>query len=410
MAFDRTEFRSGWRNLAAATIGIGLGVPAYNPISSLFFHSMVEEFGWSRTVAAGALIALPITAIALPFAGALIDRIGVRVATFGSVLALAASCLWLASLGPSYVSYYAALIFMNVLGCATSPIGYTRLVAAQFRNSRGTALAISQFGVACAGIFLPPAIGFLIATEGWRGAYIGLASAMLIAGLLAQLLMQPAKAASSVGAGTGMSGSEALRDRRFWHLGIAVLAISIGALGLVTQFQSVLIDRGMDRGTATLLLSILSISVAISRLVVGRLLDLLRPALCTAGVVAVAALGALLLYAGWSGTLATIIAVALFGVSIGAELDLMAFFCARMFGMRHYSQIYGMVATFFYSGLAIGGIAYGALRDRTGSYDAALLMSFVMLLFAALMFLILDDKVRKTAEAVEPGGRTVKAV
>lgn len=400
MTLERSEFRAGWRNLAAATIGIGLGVPCYTPISSLFFHSLVQEFGWSRTVAAGALIAMPLTAIALPFAGVLVDRIGVRIATFASVMALVASCFWLASLGQWFINYYAALISLNVLGCVAGPIGYTRLVAAQFRKSRGTALAVSQFGVACAGMFLPPVVGFLIATKGWRVAYIALAAAILMAGLVAQLLMQPAKATSSAGAGTGVSGYEALRDRHFWQLGIAILAISIGALGLVTQFQSVLIDRGIEIGTATLLISVLSLSVAISRLVVGRLLDLSRPAWCAAGVLAVAALGALLMFAGWPGIVATVVAVSLFGVSIGAELDLMAFFCARIFGMRHYSQIYGMLAMFFYSGTALGGIAYGALRDRTGSYDTPLLISVAMLLLAALMFLILDDRMRETTDAV----------
>ena len=58
-----SELRGGWRNLLAATIGLGFGIPCYTPVSSLFFRAVGRQFGWSKAVAAGALIALPIAAL-----------------------------------------------------------------------------------------------------------------------------------------------------------------------------------------------------------------------------------------------------------------------------------------------------------------------------------------------------------
>ena len=63
----RAEFRAGWRNLAAATVGLGFGVPSYTAVSGLFFQAIRTEFGWSSAATAGALVALPITAAVLPW-------------------------------------------------------------------------------------------------------------------------------------------------------------------------------------------------------------------------------------------------------------------------------------------------------------------------------------------------------
>ncbi len=60
-----SEFRAGWRNLTAATVGMGFGVSSYTAVSSLFFQPLRAEFGWTSSATAGALIALPLTAAAL---------------------------------------------------------------------------------------------------------------------------------------------------------------------------------------------------------------------------------------------------------------------------------------------------------------------------------------------------------
>jgi ribose/xylose/arabinose/galactoside ABC-type transport system permease subunit len=85
-------------------------------------------------------------------------------------------------------------------------------------------------------------------------------------------------------------------------------------------------------------------------------------------------------------------AVSLIGFSIGAELDLLSFFCARNFDLRHFSATYGAISFFFYTGIAAGGIAYGALHDLTGTYAWPLLMSAVLFLVAGMLFLMLPSR------------------
>ena len=181
----------------------------------------------------------------------------------------------------------------------------------------------------------------------------------------------------------------------FWRLGAAVLLVSAASLGLVTQFQPVLTDRGVDHGTGAWLLSTLAVSVMLSRLIVGRLLDTGRPERWAAVVLAVAAMGVAVLLTAGHSLPTLVVGVLLFGVSIGAELDLMSYFCSRLFGLRHYSTVYGLLSVFFYLGVAAGGVAYGLVKDRTGGYAPAVVGSGVLLLMSASIFLTLRDEARR---------------
>jgi MFS family permease len=85
------ELVAGWRDLAVATLGVACGIPAYTPVSSLFFRVLVKQFGWSATAAAASLIALPLTGLCLPVAGTIIDRFGARRVAMVSIILLALS-------------------------------------------------------------------------------------------------------------------------------------------------------------------------------------------------------------------------------------------------------------------------------------------------------------------------------
>jgi MFS family permease len=133
-----------------------------------------------------------------------------------------------------------------------------------------------------------------------------------------------------------------------------------------------------------------------------------HPKRVAAGVLTLAALGAAI-WLGRPETVGAIFGVVLLGFSIGAELDLLSFFIAACFGLRHYGVIYGWLGAFFYTGMAAGGLGYAIVHDRTSSYQGAILGSVFLLLASAGLFLILqvrgtkDASPNRTAEvAVNP--------
>ncbi|OAJ56547.1 hypothetical protein A6V36_33835 [Paraburkholderia ginsengiterrae] len=403
------EFRSGWRDLIGAMIGLGLGIGAYNPVSSFFFRALEHEFGWSKTAAVVSLVALPVTAVVLPFAGLLLDRFGVRRVAVLSALGMSACFVWLANMNGGLWMFYAAFIALNVLGCATGPVGYTRIISSRFRRSRGTALACALLGIGLAAMILPPVVAFILARWGWREGYLFFAAAVLVAGFVAMSLMRdPGGSGNASEAVSGDKLARAVVKRSFWLLGTAVFVLSVASLGFVSQFQSLVIEKGLAARAAPLLLSSLAASVFVSRLVIGWALDIFHPERVAASALLLAAFGMLLWMLGGTSTGWVLTAVLLIGLSIGAELDFLSFFCAGLFGLRHYGAVYGGLAAFFYTGIAAGGILYGAIHDRTGAYAIATAISVVLFVVSAVLFLALGPAMRGARHAGSAGDGAAK--
>jgi len=251
-------------------------------------------------------------------------------------------------------------------------------------------------GIGLTAMILPPVLATIFARWGWRGGYQFFAGAVLVAGIVALLMSRgPTDGGQARNTLSGDRIATAARKRSFWLLGIAIFCVSVASLGFVSQFQSLVIEKGLAPGLAPLLLSALAASVFISRLVIGWALDTFAPERVAATALALAALGMLIWLLGGSGIGLGLTAVLLVGLSIGAELDFLSFFCARLFGLRHYGAVYGGLAAFFYTGIAAGGIVYGTIHDRTGSYSIGVAASTALFLLSSGLFFALGSAMNK---------------
>jgi MFS family permease len=408
MSSFRSELGKGWRTVLGASIGLGCGIGAFTPVSSMFFRSLEHEYGWSKTASGTSLIAFPLTAAALPVIGALIDRFGVRMIAALSAVCLTACYLGLSGMTGALWQFYVLVLMLNVLGAGAGPISYTRPVAAHFVTGRGAALALALMGIALSGVILPIVLQYQIATHGWRAAY-RLMSMVTFVGMLAALFCLGGQRRAAVGAietAEGMIVSEALATSAFWILGLAIFSVTAASIGFVSQFQSLVIENGIEPATAAKLLSTLSASVFLSRLAVGRALDRANPRRVSAAVMALAALGSLM----WTihpGMGMALLGVVLLGLSIGAELDLLSFFTASCFGLRRYGAIYGWLGVFFYIGMAAGGLGFALVHDRTGSYQLATIGAAFLFLFAAGLFLTLPQGQQATTSNRAESDRSI---
>src|SRR5499427_7267344 len=75
------------------------------------------------------------------------------------------------------------------------------------------------------------------------------------------------------------------------------------------------------------------------------------------------------------------------GLGIGAEIDLMAFFTSRYFGLRDYTKLYGTMFGIFALGVGIGPALSGASFDRFHSYTPAFVIFVIMLAVGCAVFL-----------------------
>jgi MFS family permease len=68
----------------------------------------------------------------------------------------------------------------------------------------------------------------------------------------------------------------------------------------------------------------------------------------------------------------SVLAAILIGISLGAEVDLIAYLQSRYFGLRRFGEIYGYLLAIFMVGSGVGPFTMGAAYAHFGNYSLAL--------------------------------------
>ena len=398
----RAEWRRGWPLVIGAMIGIGAGPGLFQNVSSLFTPGMMEEFGWTRgEIATAAGLGL-LGGLVLPFVGRLGDRIGVRAIIVACMLLLGVAYCGFAAMRGQLWEYQLLVVLLAFGVPGTGAIVYGKLLSIGFVAHRGLALGIATSGLSVTTVALPPVLAIAIARYGWRGGFVALAIfttaialplvLLAIRGVAAGPTRPAADEPEATAPVTGITGAEARRDGRFWRLGATAFCVNVATVGLVTQLVPFGIDRGLTPEQAALLLAVFGMSQIVARLAIGALVDRFRPQAIAAiaAVISAVAFAALEMPAPGFGLMMALIFLA--GLMNGAENDLLPFFCARLFGVRAYGEIFGSLVVVALAGTATGVIAFGRLHDATGSYALALAMASAMLTLAGILYLSLGDR------------------
>ncbi len=373
----------------------------------VFAKPLAAEFQSSRgsIALAVSLLDLMVTFTA-PGAGRLVDRYGARGVIVTSLLALVACLAGLSLLQPPVWHLHALYLLAGLLAVASAPVTYGRVVANWFDRKRGLALGLASTGVGLGAFITPSLAQFLIGKAGWRGAYLGLASASLLiavpvvaiflrgtpeeVGLVQDGATAPGTPAPRAAPPAGMKVSEALRTRTFWQLCGIFFGVGACVIGATAHLAPLLTDHGVSGQSAALAASIFGVASMAGRVGNGYLVDRFFAPRVAAALFAGGAGGVAILWRGGTGH-AAFLAAALLGFAMGAEADVMPFLVSRYFGMRSMAELYGCAFGSFTLGNAAGRYLFAAGFDATGSYATPLACAFAVLVLAAVAALGLGE-------------------
>lgn len=404
------ELKANWSTLAGATLGAAFGaaaLPFYT--AGLFIVHLQAEFGWTRTdLTAVGLLGTIILAVASPIAGAVFDRVGVRLPAAVGFGALALLFFYLSRMQGSLLQYTAVTLLLGVFMIGAGPVGLTRPVNLAFDRMRGLALGITIGGIGVTAAVAPPLVGKLIAADGWRSAYATLALVVLCVAPLVLLLLswrRPADPAIDPVGPSAVRAPPPASRRLFWRLIAAFTLVALGVSGFVTHLVPMLTDGGMPPSQAAGIAGMLGLAVLVGRVAVGWLVDRIFAPFVAASVMSITALGFVLLAVGgvdfaMPGALAI-------GLAMGAEVDLIGYLTARYYGMARYGRLYGLFYGAFVIGTGTSPFLIAVVQANAKSYTPALWMSAAFVTGAALLFATAPRFV--TAENLEetrPGGGT----
>ncbi|MCG8312649.1 MAG: MFS transporter [Pseudomonadales bacterium] len=396
-----SEWRNYWYLPIAASLGYATAVMFVYSMGP-FIEPIQNEFGWSRAqVSSGITIAALLTAMFSIPMGMLVDKVGPRrVGLFGIVLVGMAMALLGTATGSkaNWIFLWCVLALATVWVQATV---WTSAVNSRFESSRGLALAITLSGASVGATVFPILATWLITSYDWRVAYMAM-SGIWIALVLPVLFFcfrgaqdqkksdkqehqEPAKEL------TGLSLKEGLRSPALYKLVMAGGFFGFAAIGIVVHFVPILKDHGTDPLAAASIASLIGVFSIIGRLGTGFLLDKFPAHVIGAIAFVIPILACALLLLDGSNPYYQTLAAAIFGLTLGSEVDVIAYLAARYFGLKNFGALYGAMVMALALGTAFGPLGAGAVFDSYGSYEPFLILTAVLMGASAVALLSLNS-------------------
>lgn len=389
----------------------------------VFFAALLDEFGWSRASLAGAfsLYAFAYCLFGFP-AGRLTDRWGPRRVIAAGGVVLGGALAGMATVSRLWQPY---LLFglVAALGMGTAYVPCNATVVKWFVRYRGLAVALSTTGASVGTFVLPPLAQWLVATVGWRRAYVIFGAGILIVLNLVALVMRRdpesvglapdgdrrPRTAAAPAAAPGWSLGRAARTPAFWLLAGAFIATWLPVFIPLVHLVRFARDLGFPPLVGASVVSVLGAGAVVGRLVMGALSDRLGRRAVVAAAMALQA-AAFLGFMAVRDLPMLYAAAGLFGYSYGAVSTLFTAMVGDFFGRDQAGTLVGVLFAIAGSMAGWGPLIAGAVHDATGSYTPAFALAAALNVVAmALLALCRPPAPDRPPGVAPPAGGAVVA-
>ena len=370
---------SGRRSVVATFVTLGLTYGVWYSFA-VFLVALLREFGWSRSVLAGAfsLFTLVHGLAAYPI-GWCCDRFGPRRPVLIGALLLAGGLLCDAVVTQPW-HFYLAFGVLTSLGVATAGwVPAVVIVQRWYPQRMGTMLGFTSAGIGV-GIFLVgPLSQVLIDLIGWRDAYRALAAliALWIVPASLWLLRDPPRRPAAPPTGTAAAVEAGLREAaaspRFWLIALAQGSASFANQMLLAHQVAYLVDHGVTALAAASVVGVVGLASIVGKGGGGWASDVIgREITYTTGMTLVAASIGTLGVLALSGTVGwAYVYGALVGVGYAVTAPLMPAVVSDLYRGRHFGAIFGAIQVANAVGGSAGPWAAGRIFDSAGTYTPA---------------------------------------
>lgn len=385
-----SEWRSGWPLVATSCVGMMVSVLHIYSMG-VFMEPIQASTGWGRTQITGALtITSTTTVLFATLVGWMIDRFGARRIGIPGAAVYCLSFAALALVSDSVLMWWGMWVLVALGGLFIKPTVWTAAVATRFATARGLAFALTLCGTGLAASLAPIAAHHAIGAFGWRGAFLALGAGGAIVLLPAMLIwfreagaqtggVQPAKATPVPGAARRL-----MLSRRFLQLAGATFLVTAAITVLAIHFVPILRSRDIAAVQAASFAGIIGICSVLGRIAGGALLDRVNGR-WIAGIAFALPCIACIALLGPMSTPVAIFAAVFVGLSLGAEIEVVAYLTTRYFGLRSYGLVFGTIIAFLSLGSGLGPLIAAGIYDTTGSYRIAIIAVMPLFLLATLL-------------------------
>ena len=357
---------------------------------SVVLVALLAEFGWSRSVLAGAFSVFTLVH------GGVNPVIGALCARFKPLRVMAAggAAMGLALIADSFIATPVQLYlgFGVVTALAVATGGWVPAlvhVQREFQHRRGLAIGIVSSGVGVGMVLVVPLTQVLIDAFGWRTAFqaLGVLSALWIVPSSLWLMRAPREIRENRGQspqkqnqekpGSDPTLREAARTQAFWLLLAAFFFGNVCSQMLHVHQVAYLVDHGLAAIVAASVVSVVGLASIVAKTGGGWLSDRVeRELVYVAGIAIMAASAFALLALGAAPTRWGAYGYAvLLGVGYSVTAALTPAMVSDRFSGPHFGAIVGIGLMGAAVGSALGPWIAGTLYDATGSYTQAFIVA-----------------------------------
>jgi MFS family permease len=351
--------------------------------------ALLREFGWSRSVLAGAFSVFTLVQGAVnPAVGALCARFGpLRVMAAGGV------ALGLTLFGDSFIATPAGLYlsFGVLTALAVAAAGWVPAlvyVQREFQDRVGLAMGIVSSGVGVGMLLVVPLAQALIDAFGWRTTFqvLGLLSVLWIVPASLWLMRAPRgepeqnnkeKPKEARPQAAHATLRQAMGTQPFWLLLGAYFFGNLCAQTLHVHQVAHLVDHGMLAIVAASVVSVVGFASIVGKTGGGWLSDRMERELVYVAGIAIMTLSAFVLLAlgAAPSRWAAYGYALLLGVGYSVTASLTPAMLSDRFGGPHFGAIVGACMIGSAAGSALGPWLAGRLYDAAGTYTLAFLLA-----------------------------------
>ena len=400
-------------NFKWITVGVSLSILALSATIqysfSVFFVALLKEFGWSRSMTAGAYsLFMILHGLISPFAGSLVDRFGPRRVFLSGSLFLG-TAFALCSLTRSWWQLYLFFSVLTSMGVtATGWVPNMTVIQNSFQEKRGLAMGIVSCGTGVAILVGVPSVQHLINWVGWRKAYLVMAVFIPVSIIFMVMIFmrnRPRIAPSghmkervipTVSRDPAMVDTDwisrtwtlrhVISTRQFWLVGTCMFFNSIVSQSILTHQVAFWVDGGLDILFASYIVGMIGVVSIGGKMLWGTLSDKIGREVTYTLVIACGVCGmlSLIVFTFLASPSIPFLYVLFFGLGYAGTAVLPPLVTADFFAGRTYGKIFGVIFVFTGIGGALGAWLAGFVYDHMRSYVPFLFFAIACAIIACL--------------------------
>ncbi|MEG1504149.1 MAG: MFS transporter [Enterococcus sp.] len=310
---------------------------------------------------------------------------------------------------------YLLAIVLGIAYTSSTLIPVSMMITNWFEEKRGLAMSIAMAGIGLGGFIFSPVLSYLLTTFGWRASY-RIMAVLLLAITIPISLFVLKKSPSEMGLQaygatkkaeqmtheekeSALTVNQLIRQPVFLMLVFGIFCNGLLNSGSLGQFPPAL-EEMHGVVVKSSIISLYSLVGIFGKLILGWIDDrfgTVKSAIFGCGFMTLAFI--LLL----NGHQLVMIYLMAFCFGLGTPIGTVSppLITARIYGRKHYAEVYGIISSISQVGLTLGSLIIASIYDKTGSYQNGWKLLIVLTIITMITWILSMRMPRKKGQLLE---------